>query len=180
MDRPKHYAVLDIETRRSAKDVGGWNRANRMGVSIAVLYDAASDEFIAYEQDQISDLVNKLQEFDLVIGFNIIRFDYQVLSGLSDFAFSSLHTLDLLAYIHNQLGFRIKLDTLAQATLGVAKSADGLQALEWWKKDRLDLITEYCRQDVAVTRDLYLHGVSKGCAYYTNKAGQKVRLPVDW
>ncbi len=180
MERPKHYAVLDIETRRSAKDVGGWNRANRMGVSIAVLYDTASDEFIDYEQDQISDLVDKLQEFDLVIGFNIIRFDYQVLSGLSDFAFSSLPTLDLLAYIHNRLGFRIKLDTLAQATLGTAKSADGLQALEWWKEDRLDLITKYCRQDVAVTRDLYLHGVSQGCAYYTNKAGQKVRLPVDW
>ncbi|MBU1612634.1 MAG: DEAD/DEAH box helicase [Proteobacteria bacterium] len=180
MTRPERYGVLDIETRRSAAEVGGWNRANRMGVSIAVLYDSATDEFIDYEEHQIHELVDKLNEFELIIGFNIIRFDYLVLSGLSDFNFRSLPTLDLLGYIHERQGFRIKLDTLAQATLDAAKSADGLQALEWWKEGRLDLITEYCRQDVAVTRDLYLHGVTEGCVYYTNKAGQKVRMPVDW
>ncbi|MBU1248355.1 MAG: ribonuclease H-like domain-containing protein, partial [Proteobacteria bacterium] len=140
----------------------------------------ATDEFIDYEEHQIHELVDKLNEFELIIGFNIIRFDYLVLSGLSDFNFRSLPTLDLLGYIHERQGFRIKLDTLAQATLDAAKSADGLQALEWWKEGRLDLITEYCRQDVAVTRDLYLHGVTEGCVYYTNKAGQKVRMPVDW
>jgi DEAD/DEAH box helicase domain-containing protein len=180
MPLPRRYAVLDIETRRSAQEVGGWNRADRMGVSVACVWDSASEAFSDYEEDRIDDLAEHLAECDLVIGFNVIRFDYLVLSGLSSFRFQSLPTLDLLAHIHERMGFRIKLDTLAQATLGAAKSADGLQALEWWKQGRLDLITEYCRQDVAVTRDLYLHGVNEGCVYYVNKAGQKVRMPVAW
>ena len=177
---PERFGVLDIETRRSALDVGGWNRADKMGVSIAVLYDSAEDRFFDYEENQLDEMVDRLKLMDLTIGFNILKFDYKVLSGLSRFPFQTLPTLDLLLHVHERLGYRVKLDNLAQATLNTAKSADGLQALEWWKQGRLDLITEYCRQDVAVTRDLYLHGQENRHVFFTNKAGQKVRLPVAW
>ena len=177
---PKRYGVLDIETRYGADEVGGWSRCDRMGVSIAVLYDSGLDQFLTFEQDQMDELVAALQPLDLVIGFNILRFDYKVLSGLHGFPFHKLPTLDLLQHVHERLGYRLKLDTIAQATLDVGKSADGLQALAWWKEGRLDLITEYCIQDVAVTRDVYLFGRENGYVLFTNKAGQKVRLPVDW
>ena len=84
---PKRYGVLDIETRRSAKQVGGWHRADRMGVSCAVLYDSLVDDFLVYYQDDLEELVTRLKEMDLVIGFNITRFDYKVLSGLNHFNF---------------------------------------------------------------------------------------------
>ncbi|WP_022663197.1 DEAD/DEAH box helicase [Paucidesulfovibrio longus] len=177
---PGRFGVLDIETRRSADEVGGWNRCDKMGVSIAVLYDSGEDRYFDYEEHQIGELVEHLKLLDLTIGFNILRFDYKVLTGLSSFPFQTLPTLDLLVHIHQRLGYRVKLDNLAQATLNAAKSADGLQALKWWQEGRLDLITEYCRQDVAVTRDLYTHGRDNRHVFFTNKAGQKVRLPVDW
>jgi DEAD/DEAH box helicase domain-containing protein len=82
---PKRYAVLDIETRRSAKQVGGWHKADRMGVSCAVLYDSLEKDFLVYYQEDMEKLVERLMQMDLVIGFNIIRFDYKVLSGLSRF-----------------------------------------------------------------------------------------------
>jgi hypothetical protein len=160
--------------------VGGWNRCDKMGVSIAVLYDSGEDRYFDYEEHQIDELVEHLKLLDLTIGFNILRFDYKVLTGLSPFPFQTLPTLDLLVHIHQRLGYRVKLDNLAQATLNAAKSADGLQALKWWQEGRLDLITEYCRQDVTVTRDLYTHGRDNRHVFFTNKAGQKVRLPVDW
>jgi DEAD/DEAH box helicase domain-containing protein len=177
---PNRFGVLDIETRRSAQEVGGWNRAKLMGVSIAVLYDSEEDRFFDYEEHQIGELVQHLEKLDLTIGFNILKFDYTVLTGLSDFPFHKLPTLDLLVHVHHRLGYRLKLDNLARATLDAAKSADGLQALKWWQEGRLDLITQYCRQDVAVTRDLYLHGREHKHVFFTNKARQKVRLPVDW
>ncbi|MEF2231805.1 MAG: Zn-binding domain-containing protein, partial [Pseudodesulfovibrio sp.] len=177
---PARYGVLDIETRFSADEVGGWNRADRMGVSIACLYDSEGDGMHDYGQDRIDDLVAHLKQFDLVIGFNHVKFDYAVLGGLHPFNFRSLPNLDLLIEVNNRLGYRVKLDNLAQATLDVGKSADGLMALAWWKEGRLDLITEYCRQDVAVTRDLYLYGREHGHVFFTNKAGSKVRLPVSW
>ncbi|WP_430709120.1 DEAD/DEAH box helicase [Pseudodesulfovibrio sediminis] len=177
---PNRYGVIDIETRYSADEVGGWNRADRMGVSIACVYDSDDDAMHDYEQDQIDELVAHLKQFDLVIGFNHVKFDYAVLGGLHPFNFRGLSNLDLLMEVNNRLGYRLKLDNIASATLNVGKSADGLQALKWWQEGRLDLITEYCQQDVAVTRDVYLYGREHGHVLFTNKAGQKVKLPIDW
>jgi DEAD/DEAH box helicase domain-containing protein len=174
------YGVLDIETRRSAKEVGGWHRAERMGVSCAVLYDSKTDKYKDYDQADIDVLVRDLKALDLVIGFNIIRFDYKVLTGLSPFDFYGLPTLDLLVKVHDRLGYRLALDSLASQTLGTSKSADGLKALEWWQQGEIKKIITYCRQDVKVTRDLYLYGKEKGFLVFKNKAGQRVRVPVNW
>jgi len=174
------YGVLDIETRRSAAEVGGWNKARKMGVSCAVLYDSKADAFIDYLQDDVDELCRNLLNFDLIIGFNIIGFDYKVLSGLSDFDFSCLPTLDILLKIHERLGYRLSLDHLATHTLGTGKTADGLMALKWWRQGKIKEIIQYCRQDVKVTRDLYLYGRENKFLVFRNKAGLKVRLPVNW
>ena len=174
------YAVLDLETRRSAQEVGGWHRADRMGVSCVVVYDSAADDFRDYGQEDVPRLVGELVEFDLVVGFNILRFDYAVLGGLSRFDFSSLPTLDILGSVHETLGYRLSLDHLARETLGAAKSASGMQALAWWKEGRVADIISYCRQDVAVTRDLFLFGVRHGHLLFRNKAEKIVRVPVNW
>jgi DEAD/DEAH box helicase domain-containing protein len=177
---PRRFGVVDVETRRSAADVGGWNRPDLMGISIAVLYDSGRDEYVDYEEHEIPALAERLKAMDLVVGFNILRFDYGVLAGAHPYPWRSLPTLDMLAHVHDRLGYRLKLDNLAQATLNVGKSADGLMALKWWAEGRLDEITKYCRQDVAVTRDLYLFGRENRYVLFQNKAGQKARLPVDW
>jgi len=175
-----NYGVLDIETRRSAKDVGGWNQAQKMGVSCAILFDSKTNTYQKYFQDDIEALIYELGTYDLVIGFNIIKFDYKVLSGLSDFDFLSLPTLDILLKVHERLGYRLSLDHLAGQTLGCNKSADGLMALKWWKQGKIDKIIEYCKQDVKVTRDLYLYGRQNQFLVFKNKAGHQVRVPVLW
>jgi DEAD/DEAH box helicase domain-containing protein len=174
------YGVLDIETRRSAADVGGWHRAEKMGVSCAVLYDVQSGQFHDYSQERLEGLCRHLAQLDLVVGFNLIRFDYKVLAGLCDFDFHGLPTLDILVKIHEILGYRLSLDHLAQNTLGTQKSADGLMALQWWQQGEVDKIVQYCTQDVRVTRDLYLFGRNNQFLLFTNKAGHKVRIPVSW
>ncbi len=178
---PKDFVVVDVETRHSAGDVGGWHRAERMGVSIAVAYDSRTDDFSVFTQPEIPRLAALLADAPLVVGFNIVRFDYAVLTphapGVN---LKSLPTLDMLQKVHAQLSYRVSLDNLATATLDAAKSADGLLALQWWKEQRLDLIEAYCRQDVALTRDLFLFGRNNGYLLFTNKAGQKVRVCADW
>ena len=103
-----------------------------------------------------------------------------MLSGASPFNHRSLPTLDILEKVHARLGYRLSLDGLAKATLGTPKSATGLDALAWWKEGKMDEIIAYCRQDVAVTRDLYLFGRDNGYLLFSNKAGKTVRLPVEW
>jgi DEAD/DEAH box helicase domain-containing protein len=175
-----HYGVFDLETQLSAADVGGWHRAELMKISCAVLYDSKEDRHIDFLENQIPRFVEHLQTFDLVIGFNIKRFDYQVLKGYTDFDFMKLANLDILEEVKKQLGFRLSLDHLVSATLGARKAADGLQALRWWKQGRILEIIEYCRHDVKITRDLYRYGQKNGHLLYVNKAQKTLRIPISW
>ncbi len=177
---PIRFGVLDVETRRAAADVGGWGNAHKMGVSVAVLYDSGLDDFLVYRQEELPELYAALGRLDLVVGFNINRFDYKVLAGASPCDLHALPTLDILEKVHARLGYRLSLDGLAMATLGERKSATGLDALAWWKEGRLEEIIAYCKKDVAVTRDLYVFGRDNGFLLFSNKAGQTVRLPVEW
>jgi DEAD/DEAH box helicase domain-containing protein len=72
----------------------------------------------------------------------------------------------------------LSLDRLAEQTLGTKKSADGLQALAWYKEGRIDLIRHYCKKDVEITRDILFHGLEQGYLLFANKAKQIVRLPL--
>ena len=177
---PEHYLVFDVETRRSAAEVGGWNRADRMGVSIAVAYDSRADDFFTYTQEALPELFARMRAAQLVVGFNSFRFDYAVLSAFASFDLRALPGLDLLRRVQDSLKYRVSLDNLGQATLDEPKSADGLQALRWWQEGRLDDIAAYCRKDVDLTRRLYLFGLEHGWLLFTNKAGQRVRVPVDF
>ena len=175
-----YYGVFDLETQRSAAEVGGWHRAKKMGVSCAVLFDSRENAYLNFLEDQVDEFIDRLNQFDVVIGFNIKRFDYRVLSGYSKTNFSRLCTLDILEDVYEHLGFRLSLAHLAEITLNARKSADGLQALKWWQQGRIDEILEYCRQDVRITHDLYLYGQQNGYLLFRNKAGEVVRIPVNW
>ena len=175
-----HFGVFDLETQRSAQEVGGWHRADLMGISCAVLYDSGEDRYFEFLEDRLSEFIEHLSRLDLVVGFNIKRFDYQVLTGYSDFDFNSLQTIDILEDIYNHLGYRLSLAHLAEVTLEKKKTADGLQALRWWKEGRMQEIIEYCKADVAITRDLFLYGRENGYLLFQNKAEKTVRIPVNW
>lgn len=177
---PLHYGVLDLETQYGAEEVGGWGNAHKMGVSCAVIFNSTSGEFETYMEAQLENLIYKLRDFDLLVGFNIQKFDFKVLSGYSNFDFYSLPVLDLLTRIQSKLGQRLSLNNLGSATLGTKKQADGLQALKWWRSGNLEKLIRYCQEDVDITRELYLFGAQNGYVLFRNKAGKLVRLAVDW
>jgi DEAD/DEAH box helicase domain-containing protein len=151
-----------------------------MGISCIVLYDSKADRFFEYTEDMVFDFIERLLKLDVVVGFNNNRFDNRVLSGHTDFDFKTIPTIDILEDIHKHLGYRLSLDNLAQITLGAKKSGDGLQALVWWKQGEIRKIMDYCRKDVEITRDLFLYGRKNRYLLFRNKAGNSVRVPVEW
>jgi DEAD/DEAH box helicase domain-containing protein len=175
-----YFVVFDLETQRSAQEVGGWNRAREMKVSAAVLFDSRSQKFLRFTEDRISEFIRLLHQADLVVGFNMLRFDYQVLSAYTRHSLQRLPNLDLLHSIRSRLGYGLSLDHLAGATLGVHKTGHGMQAVRWWKEGKIDKILDYCQEDVALTLGLYVHGRDNGYIYFQNKAKKLVHLPVDW
>ena len=175
-----HLVVFDLETQRSAAEVGGWNRAYLMGMSLGIVWDSHLQAHTTYFEADVEALLAHLQRADLVIGFNVIGFDYSVLRGYTTFDFGTLNTLDILRDVHAQLGYRLSLDALGTATLDTPKSADGLQALQWYKEGRLDLIEAYCKHDVEITRDLFHYGLAHGHLLFNRKGAGRLRVPVEW
>ena len=172
--------LFDVETKRSAEEVGGWHNLHRLGVALAVTCHMEENRFQVFREGDVPGLIDVLRSADMVVGFNVLGFDYPVLSGyIGEDLRRTLPTLDLLEQIERVVGKRLGLSHLAEATLGSSKSADGLQSLAWYREGRFDLIESYCRHDVEILRDLYLFGRREG--WVGCKRDEKVlRVPVDW
>ncbi|MBU0520169.1 DEAD/DEAH box helicase [bacterium] len=160
--KDKKILAFDLETQRGPKEVGGWNNAHLMGVSIAVVQDLATGEFKSYREEEIEQLIDNLFSADLVVGFNCIRFDYEVLAGYTGRDFSTIQTVDLLVEVQKAAGKRYRLDLLAELNLGQGKSGSGEDALHYYAEGRWEELESYCRRDVEITADLYYLVVNSG------------------
>jgi DEAD/DEAH box helicase domain-containing protein len=170
--------VLDLETQRSAEEVGGWDRCDRMGLAVAVTADLETGQMRVYTEAEVDDLIDELSTAACIIGFNLRRFDFAVLRGYRDLDYAALPALDILEEVQVSLGFRLSLNHLAQETLGAPKLADGLQSLAWFKAGELEKVIEYCKADVDLTRRLFEFGRRHGYFIYRDYQGRAVRLPV--
>lgn len=176
----KNIVYFDLETQRSADEVGGWHNKKDMGMSVGVLYSTADNEYRIYDERHVQDLIKALFRADLVVGFNILNFDYEVLHGYTPLDPRQIPTLDMLAVVARTLGHRLTLDSIAQATLGAEKTADGLDAIRWYREGKLVEIAEYCCYDVKITKLLHEYGREQKRLYYTNRFGRKLSVKVDW
>jgi len=176
----KNIIYFDLETQKSADEVGGWGNISKMGMSVGVTFSTAGGEYKIYGEKQVDDLIKDLQRADLIVGFNNLRFDYEVLHGYTSFDLSQLPTLDMLVELQNTLNHRLSLDSIATATFGVEKTAEGLQAIRWFKDGRLSEIAEYCCYDVKITKLVHEYGRQHRQLQYSNRFGKKMTVPVNW
>lgn len=184
----KNIVYFDLETQRSFGDVGGFAHKAKMGVSVAVTYSTARGTYEIYSENEMEKLGEELLRADLVVGWNHIQFDYPV---LQPYVFQTLAeqtvNLDMMLALEGQLGFRLKLDSVASASLGTGKTADGLDALRWWQQHKktgefgpLRKIAEYCSYDVKVTKCVHEFALEHGFLKYDDRSGGIVEVAVDW
>jgi len=172
---------FDLETQRTANDVGGWDKKHEMGMSVGVTYSTADERYEIFPEKRAGDLVARLQRADLVVGYNIVSFDYEVLMAYTILDLPHhLPTLDLLLDVEKSIGHRLKLEDIAQGTLGVGKTAEGLDAIRWWREGRIMDIAEYCCFDVKVTKLVHEYGAKNGELLYDDRFGRRQTMTVDW
>ena len=176
----KNIVFFDLETRRSFQEVGGRHNIRKLSLSVAVTYSTADGGYHHYTEETVDELIEELKAADLVVGFNLLSFDYVVLTAYTNHPLRQLPTVDMLDDIYRTLGFRLSLDALASATLGVGKSADGLQAIRWWRQGKMQELFEYCQQDVEVTRQLYEFGRQNKYVQFRDRRGRMRRVAVNW
>jgi DEAD/DEAH box helicase domain-containing protein len=177
----KDYVYFDLETIHSANDVGGWNNKGDMKMSVGVTYSTVTGKYIAYPEHRVDELIRQLMKADLVIGFNHIKFDYAVLEGYQPICLDDqCISLDLMVSVEQEVGHRMKLDAIASASLGAGKTAQGLDAIKWWREGKYREVAEYCCYDVKVTRLVHEFGAKNGFVRYDDKFGNAREAKVDW
>ena len=171
--------VLDIETQNTFQDVGGYY-PEKLDLSVVCAYFYEDDTWESYMQENIQDLFQRLEHADAIIGYNSVGFDVPILNKYYAGDLLQIPQLDMLDIIRQSLGFRIKLDDVAAATVGVKKSAHGLQAVAWWKEGKVQEIIDYCMQDVKVTRDVFDFGRENGFILFDDRTGERRKVDVDF
>ena len=184
----ENYVVFDIETRKTAQEVeGGWNNIKDFGVAVAVCWHNDLEVFTTHVEEptdesgfwDIEALRSFLDQYPLIVSFNGINFDYEVLRpyGLKPELLLP-KSFDILAQLKKVLGHRVSLESVAQATLNKGKIADGLEAVRYWKEGKLDAVISYCKHDVELTRQIYEFIQNNSFCYYLNFNREVVRTPM--
>lgn len=154
-------------------DVGGRDNVDKLKVACAVTYSTAKNDFTVYWEQDVPALLAELKSATKVIGFNLQPYSSQI-------RLASIPTLDMMLDLQKNFGFRVSLNSLASASLGAAKTADGVQSVEWFRRGELDKVAEYCKADVDITRRVFEFGRDNGFMFYKSKLGSKLKAAVNW
>lgn len=167
--------VLDIET----DGLGGPN-GEKPKITLVGVYFYETDTYESFLEHELPLLWPRLERAGRIIGYNTKGFDYPVMNGYYAGKVENFPSLDLLEEIYNSLGFRLKLDAVAQASVGAGKTGSGLQAIEFYRKGEFDKLKKYCLDDVRITKEVYEFGKANGVVYYFDRAGQKRPVTINF
>jgi DEAD/DEAH box helicase domain-containing protein len=157
--------TFDVETRNIFQDVNS-NESTALDISVVCIHDSSNDSYSSFLQEDFPKLWPILESADMLVTFNGDHFDIPLLNKYYSGDLTKIKSLDLLVEIKKVLGRRIKLDTIAEATLGTKKSGHGLEAVEWWKSGEIDKIIKYCIEDVKITKTLYEYALTNNMLKY--------------
>jgi|SRR3989344_3305214 len=161
------YIVFDIESMsKSGSNIRGKIDLQDQEITLVALYDSETGTYSSYIKEELPKLWPLIERADLLIGFNSDTFDIPLLNRYYPGDLSKIPSLDLLTEVYKTLGRRIRLDSLARATLGRGKKGDGLKAVLWWQEGRIDKVREYCLEDVRLTKELYDYALKNGLLKY--------------
>lgn len=178
-EKHKDYLCFDIETKDLAPKEFSIENLAKLGVSVACAWDSKTQTMLTFFEQDMGKLVKLCRE-RLVVGYNIRRFDLPVLTGYG-LKLEGLDVFDLMEEVERGLHRRfIKLQYVAKGTLGEGKSADGVQAVEWYKQGRVKELAEYCARDVEVTHRVFRHGLEKRFLAVEWPDGKRQEFSTDW
>lgn len=168
--------TFDIETANAFPSLAR-NDLSRMEISIVGIHDSDTDEYSSYSKEEFPKLWPILERADMLIGFNSDTFDIPILNRYYPGDLTKIKSLDLLVEVQKALGRRVRLQSLAEATLNKGKGGNGLQAVEWWAAGEYEKVRKYCIEDVRITRELYDYALQNGSLKYKDlKAKRDLKI----
>jgi DEAD/DEAH box helicase domain-containing protein len=157
--------VFDIETANWMSDTGTSDPAD-LTIALVCIHDSETDTYSSYLEHELHQLWNILERTDILVGYNSDHFDIPLLNKYYPGDLTRIKSLDLMKELYTSLGRRLKLDTIAEATLGENKSASGAQSLQWWRAGEVEKVRAYCLKDVEITKRIFDYALANGSVKY--------------
>ena len=131
-------------------------------ITVVGVHDSETNQYEAFEVEEFPRLWKLLEHADTLVGYNSNHFDIPILNKYYPGDLTRIQSIDLLKEIYDVLGRRVRLDAVAEGTLGTRKSGDGLEAQRWWRDGEKDKVKSYCLKDVEITRRVFDHALEHG------------------
>lgn len=157
--------VFDIETANWMSDVGSSDPAD-LTIALVGIHDSKDDSYKSFIESELPQLWSILEYTDVLVGYNSDHFDIPLLNKYYPGDLTRVKSLDIMKEVHAILGRRLKLDAIAEGTLGEKKSADGMQSLKWWRAGEVDKVREYCLKDVELTKKIFDYALKNNSIKY--------------
>lgn len=171
--------IFDIETKNFFDTVHSNDPAD-LDISVVCLHDSQSNEYYSFTEEQFEDMWPYFQNADLLVTYNGNHFDIPCLNRYAPFDLHAIRHIDMFEDARNATGKKLGLDGIAQATLGIAKSGHGSDAIAWWNAGEIQKIIDYCIQDVKVTKAVYDYILANQSISFTDRAtGEEKTVPID-
>lgn len=160
--------TFDIETEGDFRTNGDFSN---LELTVLGIHDSSDNTLQGFYKDELHKAWPLFESADIIIGYNSEHFDLPILGKYYAGDLTKIKSVDLLKEVKNVLGRRLKLDNIAEATLGAGKTGHGLEAVEWWKQGLREKVRDYCLSDVEITKNLYEYAKKKGSLKYRDYDG---------
>jgi DEAD/DEAH box helicase domain-containing protein len=169
--------TFDIETANWMTDTGSSNPAD-LSIAIVCIHDSETGELSSYLEPELPKLWNILERTDILVGYNSDHFDIPLLNKYYPGDLARIKSVDIMAEVYKTFGRRLRLDAIAEGTLGAKKSGHGSQAVQWWRAGEVDKVRAYCLKDVELTRKLFEYALENSSLKY-RELGKTREIPLD-
>lgn len=173
--------IFDLYTQKSYDEVGGKKGIDQMGIAIAGLYSYETDQITLYHQDKISILIKEITSSTLIVGINLRKFIFKIISVYDNNDIANTPSLDILEHLKKKLSFKPTIEGLLAGTYNIKVNSYNLSHIpNLYKQGKGEEITEFCRQSIINIKKIYDFGKEKGYLFYNDETGQRWKINVEW
>lgn len=165
---------FDLETQHLFQELGmtDYRSQDPTKLKLAVAGILSTKEYLFFEESQVQELFNTLNQADVIVGHNLLRFDYLVLQPyIKQNIIKTLQnkTFDTMRELENVTRCWTSLDDLCKRNFGTTKTVDTLKIPKMWRDGKHQEVKDYLLNDLKMIEAVFNHGKNVGKFKYEHR-----------
>lgn len=169
-----NIVFFDLETQYLFQELGMRDYKSRdpTKLKLAVAGILSNKQHLFFDENQAQELFKTLNQADLIVGHNLVRFDYLVLQPyINQNIIKTLQnkTFDTMLELEKLTQCWTSLDDLCKRNLCMTKTIDTMKIPKMWRDGKHQEVKNYLLNDLKMTEAIFMHGKNVGKFKYEHK-----------